>query len=110
MAQSQQIKEITDKLEQGIKELFESENYINYLKCMSRFTDYSLNNTLLITMQRPDSSLVAGFRKWNEFNRYVRKGEKGIKILAPCIYKAEKEDGDNTNAFSNVFFWWRHRF
>ena len=101
MAQSQQIKEITDKLEQGIKELFESENYINYLKCMSRFTDYSLNNTLLITMQRPDSSLVAGFRKWNEFNRYVRKGEKGIKILAPCIYKAEKEDGDNGTEKSN---------
>mgnify|MGYP002511090405 CR=1 FL=1 len=101
MAQSQQIKEITDKLEQGIKELFESENYINYLKCMSRFTDYSFNNTILISMQRPNSSLVAGFRKWNEFNRYVRKGEKGIKILAPCIYKAEKEDGDNGTEKSN---------
>lgn len=95
MAQSQQIKDITDKLEQGIRDLFESDNYINYLKCMSRFTDYSFNNTILISMQRPDSSLVAGFRKWNEFNRYVRKGEKGIKILAPCIYKAEKEDGDS---------------
>ena len=95
MAQSQQIKEIVNKLEQGINDLFESDNYINYLKCMSRFTDYSLNNTFLIAMQRPDSSLVAGYRKWNEMGRYVRKGEKGIKILAPCIYKSEKEDGDS---------------
>lgn len=101
MAQSQQIKDITDKLEQGIKDLFESDNYINYLKCMSKFTDYSFNNTILISMQRPDSSLVAGFRKWNEFNRYVRKGEKGIKILAPCIYKADKEDGDNKTEQTN---------
>lgn len=101
MAQSQQIKDITDKLEQGIKDLFESDNYINYLKCMSGFTDYSFNNTILISMQRPDSSLVAGFRKWNEFNRYVRKGEKGIKILAPCIYKAGKEDGDNKTEQTN---------
>ena len=95
MAQSQQIKEISEKLEQGIKEVFESDNYINYLKCMSRFTDYSLNNTFLIAMQRPDSSIVAGYRKWNEMGRYVRKGEKGIKILAPCIYKAKKEDGNS---------------
>lgn len=92
MAQSQQkIREITDKLEEGIKDLFESENYINYLKCMSKFTDYSFNNTLLIAIQRPDSSLVAGYKKWEEMGRYVRKGEKGIKILAPCIYKKEKE-------------------
>ena len=95
MGTKEQIKEITDKLEEGIKDLFESENYINYLKCMSKFTNYSFNNTLLIAMQKPDSSLVAGFRKWNEFNRYVRKGEKGIKILAPCIYKADKKDEDN---------------
>lgn len=95
MSSKEQIKEITDKLEEGIKDLFESDNYINYLKCMSRFTDYSFNNTILISMQRPDASLVAGFRKWNEFNRYVRKGEKGIKILAPCIYKAEKKNADS---------------
>lgn len=95
MSQSQQIKDITNKLEQGVKDLFESDNYINYLKCMSRFTDYSFNNTILIATQRPDASLVAGFRKWNEFNRYVKKGEKGIKILAPCIYKAGKENTDN---------------
>ncbi len=101
MAQSQQIKDITDKLEQGVKDLFESDNYVNYLKCMSKFTDYSFNNTLLIAIQRPDSSLVAGFRKWNEFNRYVRKGEKGIKILAPCIYRADKEDGDNKTEQTN---------
>lgn len=101
MSSKEQIKEITDKLEEGIKDLFESDNYINYLKCMSRFTDYSFNNNILISMQRPDASLVAGFRKWNEFNRYVRKGEKGIKILAPCIYKVDKENGNNETEKSN---------
>lgn len=101
MSSKEQIKEITDKLEEGIKDLFESDNYINYLKCMSRFTDYSFNNTILISMQRPDASLVAGFRKWNEFNRYVRKGEKSIKIIAPCIYKVDKENGNNETEKSN---------
>ena len=77
MAQSQQkIREITDKLEEGIKDLFESDNYINYLKCMSRFTDYSLNNTLLISLQRPDATYVAGYNTWKQMGRHVVKDAK----------------------------------
>ena len=75
------MKEITDRLEQGITELFDSERYKEYLKVMSRFHNYSFNNTLLIAMQKPDASLVAGFTAWkNNFQRNVIKGEKGIKI------------------------------
>ena len=86
------LKEITDKLEQGIAGIFESEQYSDYLKTLSKFHNYSLNNTILITMQKPDASHVAGFNTWkNEFERNVRKGEKGIKILAPSPFKVKKE-------------------
>ena len=86
------VKEITAQLEAGVKDLFHSERYQDYLKAMSKFHDYSLNNTLLIVMQKPDASLVAGFNKWrNEFERHVKRGEKGIKILAPAPYKIKKE-------------------
>ena len=99
MGQKEQIKEITDKLEQGVKDIFESDNYKNYLLTMSKFYSYSVNNSILINMQKPGASLVAGFRKWEEMGRHVCKGAKSIKILAPCIYKKEKEtdtnDGDN---------------
>ena len=92
MSQSQQIKEITDKLEQGIKDLFESDNYKNYLKTMSKFTSYSLNNTLLIAMQKPDATLVASYGTWKKnFNRQVLKGSKSIKIICPCPYKKKVE-------------------
>lgn len=85
---SDKLKEITDKLEQGVEELFNSEQYKNYLKTMSKFTDYSLNNTMLIFMQRPAASHVAGYKSWeNNFNRHVKRGEKGITIIAPCPYK-----------------------
>ena len=81
--EKQKVQEITEKLEQGIKELFESEKYKTYLNTMSKFHNYSFNNTLLIAMQRPDATLVAGFNAWrNKFNRYVKKGEKGIQIIA----------------------------
>lgn len=81
------IKEITEKLEEGVKELFESDKYKNYLKTMSQFYRYSLNNTILIAMQKPDATLVAGFKQWeNNFERHVKKGEKGIRILAPSPY------------------------
>lgn len=84
MSEKQKVKEITDKLEAGLKELFESEKYKSYLSTMSKFHNYSFNNTLLIAMQRPDATLVAGFNAWkNKFNRYVKKGEKGIQIIAP---------------------------
>ena len=75
----QQMKEITERLEQGVKDIFTSEMYTTYLRTMAKFHNYSFNNTLLIAMQRPDATLVAGFNAWkNKFNRYVKKGEKGI--------------------------------
>ena len=89
---AQQVREITDKLEQGIKELFESERFKEYLRTMSKFYNYSFNNTLLIAMQKPDAALIAGYTSWQRnFDRQVMKGEKGIKILAPAPYKAQEE-------------------
>lgn len=86
------LKEITDKLEQGIQTLFSSENYAAYLKTMSKFYSYSFNNTLLIYLQRPDASLVAGYGAWKKtFARQVKRGEHGIRILAPSPYKAKME-------------------
>jgi antirestriction protein ArdC len=86
------LKEITDRLEQGIAGIFESEQYADYLKTLSKFHNYSLNNTILIAMQKPDASLIAGFNTWkNEHGRNVRKGEKGIKIIAPSPFKIKKE-------------------
>lgn len=101
MSQSQQIKDITDRLQQGIEDLFNSDNYKNYLKTMSRFTSYSLNNTLLIAMQRPDASIVAGYNTWKQQNRQVVKGAKAIKILAPCPYK-KKVESEITDANGNI--------
>ncbi len=90
--EKQKVKEITDKLEEGLKELFESEKYKSYLSTMSKFHNYSVNNTLLIALQRPDASLVAGYQAWQKnFNRHVNKGEKGIRILAPAPYKIKEE-------------------
>ena len=89
---AQQVREITDKLEQGIKVLFESEKFKEYLTTMSKFYNYSFNNTLLIAMQNPDATLIAGYTSWQRnFDRHVMKGEKGIKILAPAPYKAQEE-------------------
>ena len=88
----EKLKEITDRLEQGITELFDSERYKEYLRVMSKFHNYSFNNTLLIAMQKPDASLIAGFSAWkNNFGRNVMKGQKGIKILAPSPFKIKKE-------------------
>ena len=89
---AEKLKEITDRLEQGITELFESERYREYLRVMSKFHNYSFNNTLLIAMQKPDASLVAGFFAWkNNFGRNGMKGEKGIKIISPSPYKVKQE-------------------
>ena len=91
---AEKLKEITDRLEQGITELFESERYKEYLRVMSKFHNYSFNNTLLIAMQKPDASLVAGFSAWkNNFGRNVMKGQKGIKIIAPSPFKIRQEVG-----------------
>ena len=90
--EKQKVKEITDKLEEGLKELFESEKYKSYLSTMSKFHNYSFNNTLLIAMQKPEATLVAGYQAWQKnFNRHVNKGEKGIRILAPAPYKIKEE-------------------
>ena len=89
---TEKIKEITDRLEQGIAELFDSERYKDYLRVMSKFHNYSFRNTLLIAMQAPDASLVAGFNTWkNTHGRNVKRGEKGIKIFAPSPYKVKRE-------------------
>ena len=80
---SDKLKEITDMLEKGIKELFNSDMYKAYLKTMSKFTNYSVNNTLLIAMQKPDATLVAGYNAWQtKFGRHVNRGAKAIKILS----------------------------
>ena len=89
---AEKLKEITARLEQGITELFDSERYKEYLRVMSKFHNYSFNNTLLIAMQKPDASLIAGFTAWkNQFQRNVKKGEKGIKIIAPSPFKIKQE-------------------
>lgn len=89
----ERLKDITDSIETGIKELFESDRYRQYLATMSRFHKYSVNNTMLIYMQRPDATLVAGFNKWkNQFERHVKKGEHGITIIAPTPYKKKIEE------------------
>ena len=91
-ATKNQVKELTDRLEQGVKDLFASDKYADYLKTMSRFHRYSTRNTMLIYMQKPDATLVAGYRAWEtQFGRYVKKGEKGIKILAPAPFVMKKE-------------------
>ena len=92
MSEKQKVKEITDKLEAGLKELFESEKYKSYLSTMSKFHNYSFNNTLLIAMQKLEATLVAGYQAWQKnFERHVNKGEKAIRILAPAPYKIKEE-------------------
>jgi antirestriction protein ArdC len=89
---NEKIKEITDRLEQGIQDLFDSDRFKEYLQVMSKFHNYSFNNTLLIAMQKPDATLVAGYNSWkNLFGRQVARGAKGIKVLAPSPYKVKRE-------------------
>ena len=87
-----QLKEISERLEQGVKEIFTSERYTEYLNTMSKFHNYSFNNTLLITMQKPEATLVAGYQAWQKkFNRHVKRGEKGIQIIAPAPIREKQE-------------------
>ena len=87
-----QLKEISERLEQGVKEIFTSERYTEYLNTMSKFHNYSFNNTLLITMQKPEATLVAGYQAWQKkFNRHVKRGEKGIQIIAPVPIREKQE-------------------
>ena len=92
MDKSDQIRDITEKLEKGLMDLFQSDRYQNYLDTLSKFHNYSFNNSLLISMQRPDATYVAGYRSWEtNFDRHVEKGEKAIKIIAPAPYKIDTE-------------------
>ena len=87
-----QLKEISERLEQGVKEIFTSERYTEYLNTMSKFHNYSFNNTLLLTMQKPEATLVAGYQAWQKkFNRHVKRGEKGIQIIAPAPIREKQE-------------------
>ena len=93
--QKEKIKEITDQLEAGVSELFKSDRFKNYLKCQAKFTAYSVSNCILIALQRPDATAVAGYCSWKkDHNRQVRKGAKGIKIIAPCKYKIDIDDNN----------------
>ena len=113
----EQLKEITDRIEAGIRDIFESgdmEKYRNYLRTMSRFHNYSLNNQALIHLQRPDATYVAGYNRWRaKFSRHVLRGEKGITIIAPTPYKKkieqEKLDPDTKLAHSGCGRQNRHR-
>lgn len=102
-SQYEKVKDITDQLEAGIQNLFQSDQYRQWLTTMSRFHNYSLNNTLLIAMQKPDATLVAGYTAWQkQFGRQVKKGEKAIKILAPTPYKKKMEVDKNDHATGEV--------
>lgn len=99
--QDKQLQEITRKLEEGVKEMLTSENYTEYLKVMSQFHDYSFNNTMLIAMQKPEATLVAGYQAWQKkFERHVKKGEKGIQIIASAPIR-EKEEVEKIDPVTN---------
>lgn len=99
--------EITKELERGVKELLASDKYKEYLNFMSKFHDYSVNNSILIFLQMPQATMVAGYQAWqNKFKRQVRKGEKGIRILAPCPHKYIKQiEDENGNKEEHEFNW-----
>ena len=93
----QQMKEITERLEQGVKDIFTSEMYTTYLRTMAKFHNYSFNNTLLIAMQRPDATLVAGFNAWkNKFNRYVKKAKKAFRLLLLLPLRKSRSERKST--------------
>lgn len=93
---SEKVNKILTQLEHGTKELFNSERYQKYLVTFSKFTNYSINNTILIYLQNPNATLVAGYKAWEtKFNRHVKQGEKGIVILAPMKYKKDTDDEDS---------------
>lgn len=91
MTKQDKVQEITKKLEDGVKSMFNSEKYKSYLNMLSMFHGYSFNNTVLIACQKPDASMVAGYETWKKFNRFVKKGEKAIRILAPIVRKTTRD-------------------
>ncbi len=86
------MEKVLEKLQEGVKSIFESDKYKEYLRFMSKFHTYSINNQILIYSQMPDATLIAGYDTWKKHHRYVRKGEKAIQIIAPCTYKKEVDD------------------
>ena len=90
-ARKAEMDEITTKLEKGVQDIFKSDNYKDYLNFCAKLPRYSVNNQILIMLQRPDATMCQSFGNWKEMNRYVKKGEKGIRILAPAPYKMQKE-------------------
>lgn len=102
MAQSEKMKQTLDKLEAGVMEFFTSDKYISYLQVMSKFHTYSANNQILIAMQMPEATIVAGYNSWmRNFDRHVKRGEKSITILAPMKVKI-KIDTDRRDADGKV--------
>lgn len=92
-SRQEKVKEITEQLHEGIKQLFQSDKYKDYLRTMSKFTNYSFNNTVLIAIQRPEAQAVAGYRAWQtKFDRHVKKGSKAIAIIEPTIWKKQKQE------------------
>lgn len=96
------VKALTAQLEAGVKELFESERYAQYLSAMSKFHDYSANNVMLIMMQMPYAERVAGYRTWQKLGRQVKKGERAISIIAPCSHKKSREVENDDGSVSEV--------
>ena len=88
----ERLKDLGEKIEAGIREVFDSGKYAEYLKVMSRFPTYSVNNQMLIRLQRPNATKVAGYNKWQQFERHVKRGEHGITIIAPTPYKKKIEE------------------
>ena len=99
-ARKAEMDEMAVKLEQGVKDIFEGENYKNYLDFCAKLPRYSVNNQILIMLQRPDATMCQSFSGWKEMNRFVKKGEKGIRIMAPSPYKKEVEQ-DRLDANGN---------
>ena len=102
-ARKAEMEEITIELEKGVKNIFDGANYQEYLDFCSKLPRYSVNNQILIMMQKPDATMCQSFTNWKEVNRFVRKGEKGIRILAPAPYKMQKEQ-DKMDAAGNPVF------
>ena len=92
------LEQTLKRLKEGVQEILQSDKYREYLRVMSRFHQYSVNNCILIAMQRPDATCVAGYTTWKSLGRYVKRGEQGIRILAPCPIKKAKADKRNENS------------
>ena len=99
-ARKAEMDEMAVKLEKGVKDIFEGENYKDYLNFCAKLPRYSVNNQILIMLQRPDATMCQSFTGWKDMNRFVKKGEKGIRILAPSPYKMQKEQ-EKMDACSN---------